>query len=83
MSIINNQYHPICRPSTSITRQSLRLKAAILLSVISSGIVFHSSAIASFKESKLVVLRLWYTFRSRSPQIPKSSGFKFGLFGGQ
>ena len=46
------------------------------------GILLHYSTMASFKESRSVILRPRYRFPSRSPQIPKSTGFKFGLFDG-
>ena len=50
MSIINNQYCSICRPSIPITCGSLGLNASIHLSIISGGILFHSSTMASLKE---------------------------------
>ena len=66
MSIINNQYRSILRSSTSITYWSLGLNASIYLSMISCRILFHSSTMVSFKESRSVIPRLWYTFCSKS-----------------
>ena len=83
MWIINDQYCCICRHSTSITRGSLGLNASIHLSMISYGILFYSSTMASLKELKSVILRPKYKFCSRSSQIPKSTEFKSGLLGGQ
>ena len=71
------------RPSTSITRYSLGLNASVHLSVVSCGILFHSSTVVSFKESRSVIVQSRYTFRSRSSHIPKSTGFKSGMFVGQ
>ena len=79
MWIINNQYRSICRPSTSVTRWSLGLRASKNLSMIFFGILFHSSTVASFENSRTTILRLRYTFYSRSPQISKSTGFKSRL----
>ena len=79
MLIIDNQYHSICRLSTSITRRSLCLNYSMHLSKISCG-VFHSVTVASFKGSRLVFLQPWSTFCSISPQTLKSTGFKSDLF---
>ena len=68
MRIINNQYRSICRPSTSVTRRALGLNASIRLS-ISCGILFHSSTMASFEESRSVILRPRYTCCSRVPGL--------------
>ena len=43
------------------------------------GILFHSSTMASFKNSRTTILRLRYTFYSRCPQISKSTGFKYSV----
>ena len=66
MSIINNQYRSTCRPSTSISYWNLGLNAPIHLSMISCRILFHSSTIALFKESRSVIPRLRYIFCSKS-----------------
>ena len=65
MLIINNQYRSTCRPSTSITRRSLGLTASIHLSMISCGILFHSSSMASFKESTSVIFPIQHHFPNR------------------
>ena len=83
MWIINNQYHSIFWPSTSIPHWSLGLNASIHLLMIFCRILFHPLTMASFKESRSVIFQPWYTFYCRNPQIPISTGFKSGLFGGQ
>ena len=78
------QHRSIYRPSTlKSTSQSLGLNASINLLTIWCRILFHSSTKASFKESRSVILRPWYAFCTRNPQIPKSTGFKSGLLGGR
>ena len=62
MWIISNRYRSICRLSTSITRRSLGLNMSIHLSMISCGILFRSLAMASFKESRLAILRSRHNF---------------------
>ena len=70
--IINNQYRSMCRLSTWITHRSLVLNAPIHFSMISWGVLFHSSTMACFKELRSVILRPRYTFCSKSPPSPQN-----------
>ena len=77
---INNQYCLTCQLSASITHQSLRLNASIHLSMISIGISWHSSTMASLKDWISVILWPWYTFCSRCSQIPQFAGVKSPIY---
>ena len=70
MWLINSQYRSICQPPTWITCWSLGLNASMHLSMISGGILFHSSIIAPFKESRWVIRRSQYTHFA--PGVPRS-----------
>ena len=62
----------IPRASMSITRRSLVLNSSIHLSMISRGILFHSSIMASFKESIWLILHPCYTFCSKILRVLRS-----------